>query len=261
MFKFYSEQERETLSQLVGRHSGLPACCGGAAGRGRARPGPRRLAADERARAARQDGGGGDCGDKSSGVQRSGACRLSSFVAFRTRARRATRVAPRGHEPSAIRSRSQKLLARTAADSAIAAAAVELFAEDWCLICCLPADAAGEPGGPLYYKDVLTRFLLEFFYPHDSERECDRTIGSFSHQSEITREQLSLPLASPPSPSGIRGILWVVQSIDLWLVSRPTEGTMKYSDRHLAGLSAGPPDRVELIGAGSLGYGTGPSFG
>ena len=39
---------------------------------------------------------------------------------------------------------------------------------------------------------------------------------------------------------------------------------MKYSDRHLAGLSAGPPDRVELIGAGrslSLGYGTGPSFG
>ena len=35
---------------------------------------------------------------------------------------------------------------------------------------------------------------------------------------------------------------------------------MKYSDRHLAGLSARPPDRVELIGAGSLGYGTGPSF-
>ena len=35
----------------------------------------------------------------------------------------------------------------------------------------------------------------------------------------------------------------------------------KYSDRHLAGLSARPPDRVELIGAGSLGYGTGPSFG
>ena len=188
--------------------------------------------------------------------------RLSSVVAFRTRARRATRVAPRGHEPSAIRSRSQKLLARTAADSAIAAAAVELFAEDWCLICCLPADAAGEPGGPLYYKDVLTRFLLEFFYPHDSERECDRTIGSFSHQSGITREQLSLPLASPPSPSGIRGILWVVQSIDLWLVSRGHLMTpMKYSDRHLAGLFAGPPDRVELIGAGSLGYGTGPSFG
>ena len=120
--------------------------------------------------------------------------------------------------------------------------------ENWCLICCLPADAAGEPGGPLYYKDVLTRFYLEFFYPHDSEHECDRTIGSFSHQSGITREQLSLPLASPPSPSGIRGILWVVQSIDLWLVSRPTEGTMKYSDRHLAGLSARPPDRVELIG-------------
>ena len=149
--------------------------------------------------------------------------RLSSVVAFRTRARRATRVAPRGHEPSAIRSRSQKLLARTAADSTIAAAAVELFAEDWCLICCLPADAAGEPGGPLYYKDVLTRFLLEFFYPHDSERECDRTIGSFSLQSGITREQLSLPLASPPSPSGIRGILWVVSRVST------------------SGLSAAPP--------------------
>merc|ERR1712167_197658 len=100
---------------------------------------------------------------------------------------------------------SQKLLARTAADSAIAAAAVELFAEDWCLICCLPADAAGEPGGPLYYKDVLTRFYLEFFYARDPTNECDRTIGSFSHQSDktalsslsqsvITREQLSLPL-------------------------------------------------------------------
>jgi len=36
---------------------------------------------------------------------------------------------------------------------------------------------------------------------------------------------------------------------------------MKCSDRHLAGLSARPPDRVELIDAGSLGYGTGPSFG
>ena len=69
-------------------------------------------------------------------------------------------------------------------------------------------------------RKVLTRFYLEFFYPHDSEHECDRTIGSFGHQSEITREQRSLPLASPPSPSGIRGILWVVQSIDLWLVSR-----------------------------------------
>ena len=112
------------------------------------------------------------------------------------------------------------------------------------------------------YKDVLTRFYLEFFYPHDSEHECDRTIGCPSaHQSGITREQLSLPLASPPSPSGIRGILWVVQSIDLWRVSQSLDDTMKYSDRHLAGLSAGPPDRVELIGAGSLGYGTGPSFG
>ena len=55
---------------------------------------------------------------------------------------------------------------------------------------------------------------------------------------------------------------WVVQSIDLWLVSRGHWMTpMKYSDRHPAGLSARPPDRVELIGAGSLGYGTGPSFG
>ena len=106
-------------------------------------------------------------------------------------------------------------------------------------------------------RDVLTRFLLEFFYPHDSERECDRTIGSFSHQSGITREQLSLPLASPPSPSGIRGILWVVQSIDLWLVSRPTEGTMKYSDRHLAGLSAGPPPTASNSSARALSA-TGP---
>jgi len=88
--------------------------------------------------------------------------------------------------------------------------------EDWRLICCLPADAAGEPGGPLYYKDVLTRSYPEIIYPHVSEHECDRTIGSFGHQSEITREQLPrLPL-----PPGIRGILWVVQSIDLWLVSR-----------------------------------------
>ena len=55
--------------------------------------------------------------------------------------------------------------------------------------------------------------------------------------------------------------LWVVQSIDLWRVSQSLDDAMKYSDRHLAGLSAGPPDRVELIGAGSLGYGTGPSFG
>ncbi|EOD29790.1 hypothetical protein EMIHUDRAFT_233536 [Emiliania huxleyi CCMP1516] len=84
----------------------------------------------------------------------------------------------------------QKLLARTAADSAIAAAAVELSRK----------------------LEVLTRFLLEFFYPHDSEHEC------------------------------IRGILWVVQTPEY----RPL---------------ASPPDRVELIGAGSLGYGTGPSFG
>ncbi|EOD38487.1 hypothetical protein EMIHUDRAFT_440117, partial [Emiliania huxleyi CCMP1516] len=79
-------------------------------------------------------------------------------VVFRLLSHFAHPRAPRGHdhEPSAIRSCSQKLLARTAADSAIAAAAVELFAEDWCLICCLPADATGEIGGPLYYKDVLT---------------------------------------------------------------------------------------------------------
>jgi hypothetical protein len=32
----------------------------------------------------------------------------------------------------------------------------------------------------------FAHFYLEFFYPRDSERECDRTIGSFSHQSEIT---------------------------------------------------------------------------
>ena len=119
--------------------------------------------------------------------------RLSSFVFCRISHTRllshfAHPRAPRGHEPSAIRSRSQKLLARTAADSAIAAAAVELFAEDWCLICCLPADAAGEPGGPLYYKDVLTRCPPAIFYPHDSEHECDRTIGSFSHQTVTSPE-------------------------------------------------------------------------
>jgi hypothetical protein len=103
---------------------------------------------------------------------------------------------------------------------------------------------------------VLTRFYLEFFYPHDSERECDRAIGSFGHQSEITREQLSLPLASPPYGSSR-------VSSDLWRVSQPHfEGAMKY--RAIATSLASPqapPDRVELIGAGSLGYGTGPSFG
>ncbi|EOD27383.1 hypothetical protein EMIHUDRAFT_373738, partial [Emiliania huxleyi CCMP1516] len=101
--------------------------------------------------------------------------------------------------------------------------------------------------------ELSRRLVPDMLPPCGCCRRAWRTIGSFSHQSEITREQLSLPLASPPSPPGIRGILWVVQSIDLWL----------YSDRHLAGLSARPPDRVELIGAGSLGsaYGTGPSFG
>ena len=53
-------------------------------------------------------------------------CRLLSHFAHARDARPASAVAPRGHEPSAIRSRSQKLLARTAADSTIAAAAVEL---------------------------------------------------------------------------------------------------------------------------------------
>ena len=57
---------------------------------------------------------------------------------------------------------------------------------------------------------------------------------------------------------GIRGILWVVQSIDLWLVSRSLDDDHEVRDRHLAGLFARPPDRVELIDAGSLGY-TGPA--
>ena len=104
------------------------------------------------------------------------------------------------------------------------------------------------------HRKPCQQFTLRYVRNHVRRR------GSFGHQSEITREQLSLPLASPPSPSGIRGILWVVQSIDLWLVSRGHLMTpMKYSDRHLAGLSARPPDRVELIGAGSLGYGNGPA--
>ena len=47
-------------------------------------------------------------------------------VVFRLLSHFAHPRAPRGHEPSAIRSRSQKLLARTAADSATAAAAAEL---------------------------------------------------------------------------------------------------------------------------------------
>ena len=186
--------------------------------------------------AARQDGGGGDCGDKSSVVaQASVICRLLSHFAHARAAR-----------PASLREGMSLPRFDTAAKSCSLEPRPTLPSrpqllsspEDWCLICCLPADAAGEPGGPLYYKEVLTRFLLEFFYPHDSERECDRTIGSFSLQSGITREQLSLPLASPPSPSGIRGIRWVAQSIDLWLVSRSLDDTMKYSDRHLAGLSA-----------------------
>ncbi|EOD05331.1 hypothetical protein EMIHUDRAFT_351039, partial [Emiliania huxleyi CCMP1516] len=134
-----------------------------------------------------------------------------------------------------------------AADSTIAAAAVEL--------------SRRLPGGPLYYKDVLTRFYLEFFYPHDSEHEYHPRA------------------AEPASPSGLASLSFTLQAfVASYGSSRvstsgesasPTpsaphfvfEGAMKYSDRHLAGLSAGPPDCVELIGAGSLGYGTGPSFG
>ncbi|EOD41707.1 hypothetical protein EMIHUDRAFT_194166 [Emiliania huxleyi CCMP1516] len=109
-------------------------------------------------------------------------------------------MAPRahsGHEPSAIFDPAAKSCSLEPRPTLPSRLQLSSSPENWCLICCLPADAAGEPGGPLYYKDVLTRFYLEFFYPLDSEREC------------------------------IRGILWVVQSIDLWLVSRPTEGTMK----------------------------------
>ena len=127
--KHRHRERRDSLSryQLVGRHVGLRGPAAAArpveAGLGSARDGwpPTsalallvKMAAVAIAATVR------------SVVQRSGVCRLSSVVAFRTRARRATRVAPRGHEPSAIRSRSQKLLARTAADSAIAAAAVKL---------------------------------------------------------------------------------------------------------------------------------------
>ena len=176
----------------------------------------------------------GGCGDGRSVVQRSGVLGLGlwplvSVVAFRTRAR-AARPASLREGMSLPRfdlaTKSCWLWPRPTLPSRL-----QLLSspEDRCLICCLPADAAGEPGGPLYYKEVLTRFYLEFFYPRDPTNECDRTIGSFSHQSEITREQLSLPLASPPSPSGIRGIRWVPQSIDLWLVSRSLDDTMKRS--------------------------------
>ena len=46
-----------------------------------------------------------------------------------------------------------------------------------------------------------------------------------------------------------------------WVPAPSQIGGLLTLTRHLAGLSASPPDRVELIGAGSLGYGTGPSFG
>ena len=115
-------------------------------------------------------------------AQRSGVCRLLSHFAHARAAR-----------PASLREGMRLPRFDPAAKSCsrpIPPSRPQLLSsqEDWCLICCLPADAAGEPGGPLYYKEVLTRFYLEFFYPHDSERECDRTIGSFSHQSEITRD-------------------------------------------------------------------------
>ena len=105
-----------------------------------------------------------------SALRRLGIGPLASGVCCRishTRARRATRVAPRRHEPTAIWPRPT-LPSR-----------LQLLSspEDRCLICCLPADAAGDPGGPLYYKEVLTRCPPAIFYPHDSERECDRISG------------------------------------------------------------------------------------
>ncbi|EOD16078.1 hypothetical protein EMIHUDRAFT_374167, partial [Emiliania huxleyi CCMP1516] len=96
-------------------------------------------------------------------------------VVFRLLSHFAHPRAPRGHEPSAIRSRSQKLLARTAADSAIAAAAVELFAEDWCLICCLPADVrhSWHPMGRPEYRPLAcqSRSLDD---PHEVQRSPSR---------------------------------------------------------------------------------------
>ncbi|EOD39015.1 hypothetical protein EMIHUDRAFT_361448, partial [Emiliania huxleyi CCMP1516] len=73
----------------------------------RARPGPRRLAAETSALAL---------------LVKMAAVAIAATVVQSFGAQ----ASVRGHEPSAIQSRSQKLLARTAADSAIAAAAVEL---------------------------------------------------------------------------------------------------------------------------------------
>ncbi|EOD17892.1 hypothetical protein EMIHUDRAFT_355809, partial [Emiliania huxleyi CCMP1516] len=75
------------------------------------------------------------------------------------------------HEPSAIFDPAAKSCSLEPRPALPSRPQLLSSPEDWCLICCLPADAAGEPGGPLYYKEVLTRFYLEFFYPHDSERE------------------------------------------------------------------------------------------
>ena len=102
-----------------------------------------------------------------------------------------------------------------------------------------------------------------FRWPGRASREReDRTIGSFSLQSGITREQLSLPLASRlPLLQAFVASYGSSRVSTSGLSAGHLMTTMKYSDRHLAGLSARPPDRVELIGAGSLGYGTGPSFG
>ncbi|EOD26885.1 hypothetical protein EMIHUDRAFT_366796 [Emiliania huxleyi CCMP1516] len=193
-------------------------------------------------------------------AQRSGVCRLLSHFAHARAARPASAVAPRGHEPSAIVDAAAKSCSLEPRPTPPSRPQLLSSSEDWCLICCLPADAAGEPGGPLYYKEVLTRCPPAIFYPHDSERECDRTIGSFGHQSEITREELSLPLASPPSPSGIRGIYGSSRVSTFWLVSHEVQ---RSPPRWPLRKTARPPDRVELIGAGSLGYGygTGPSFG
>ncbi|EOD21558.1 hypothetical protein EMIHUDRAFT_315817 [Emiliania huxleyi CCMP1516] len=109
--------------------------------------------------------------------------------------------------------------------------------EDRCLICCLPAE-------------VLTRCPPAIFYPHDSERESrsPESTESASGLASLSFRHSCHPMGRP-------------EYRDLWLVSPSLDDTMKYSDRHLAGLSARPPDRVELNGAGSLGYGTGPSFG
>ena len=90
-------------------------------------------------------------------------------------------------------------------------------------------------------RNVLTRSYPEIIYPHDSEHECDRTIGSFGHQSEITREQLPrLPL--PPGRHSWHPMRYGSSRVSTsGLSAGHLMTTMKYSDRHLAGLSARPP--------------------